>query len=61
MLAYGTGMQISEVTALKVWQIDSRRMQIIVQQAKGKKDRMTPFKSCIAGYVTGLFYCLQTR
>ena len=42
MLAYGTGMRISEVTALKVWQIDSRRMQIIVQQAKGKKDRMTP-------------------
>jgi site-specific recombinase XerD len=42
MLAYSTGMRISEVTALKVWQIDSRRMQIIVQQAKGKKDRMTP-------------------
>ncbi len=42
MLAYSTGMRISEVTALKVWQIDSKRMQIIVEQAKGKKDRMTP-------------------
>jgi integrase/recombinase XerD len=42
MLAYSTGMRISEVTTLKVWQIDSKRMQIIVEQAKGKKDRMTP-------------------
>jgi integrase/recombinase XerD len=41
MLAYGTGMRVSEVTHLKVWQIDSKRMQVIVQQAKGKKDRIT--------------------
>jgi len=41
MLAYGTGMRVSEVTALKVWQIDSKRMQIIIEQAKGKKDRVT--------------------
>ncbi len=41
MLAYSTGMRVSEVTRLKVWQIDSKRMQILVQQAKGKKDRVT--------------------
>lgn len=41
MLAYSTGMRVSEVTSLKVWQIDSKRMQIIVKQAKGKKDRIT--------------------
>ncbi len=41
MLTYSTGMRVSEVTCLKVWQIDSERMQIIVQQAKGKKDRVT--------------------
>jgi len=41
MLAYSTGMRVSEVVSLKVWQIDSKRMQIIVQQAKGKKDRIT--------------------
>lgn len=41
MLAYSTGMRVSEVVRLKVWQIDSKRMQIIVQQAKGKKDRIT--------------------
>jgi integrase/recombinase XerD len=42
MLAYSTGMRISEVINLKVWQIDSKRMQIKIEQAKGKKDRMTP-------------------
>jgi integrase/recombinase XerD len=42
MLAYSTGMRVSEVVTLKIWQIDSKRMQIIVEQAKGKKDRMTP-------------------
>jgi len=41
MLAYGTGMRVSEVTHLKVWQVDSKRMQVIIQQAKGKKDRIT--------------------
>lgn len=42
MLAYSTGMRVSEVINLKVWQIDSKRMQIKIEQAKGKKDRMTP-------------------
>jgi integrase/recombinase XerD len=42
MLAYSTGMRVSEVTLLKVWQIDSKRMQIKIQQAKGKKDRTIP-------------------
>ncbi len=41
MLAYATGMRVSEVTALKIWQIDSKRMQIIIERAKGKKDRIT--------------------
>lgn len=40
MLAYSTGMRVSEVTRLKVMHIDSKRMQITVQLAKGKKDRI---------------------
>jgi integrase/recombinase XerD len=42
MLAYSAGLRVSEVVAIKVWHIDSKRMQILVQQAKGKKDRITP-------------------
>ncbi len=38
-LAYGTGLRASEVTSLKVTDIDSDRMVIRVEQGKGRKDR----------------------
>jgi len=37
--AYSAGLRVSEVTALKLSDIDSDRMQIFVENAKGKKDR----------------------
>ncbi|WP_240410163.1 tyrosine-type recombinase/integrase [Flavisolibacter nicotianae] len=37
--AYSAGLRVSEVVALKLKHIDSDRMQIRVEQAKGKKDR----------------------
>lgn len=41
MLTYSAGLRISEVLNLKIKDIDSKRMQIRVIQAKGKKDRYT--------------------
>ncbi len=38
-LAYGTGLRVSEVVALKVGDIDSERMTLRVEQGKGSKDR----------------------
>ena len=38
-LCYGMGLRVSEVVALKIAHIDSKRMQVLVSQAKGKKDR----------------------
>lgn len=38
-LAYGTGLRASEVSALKVGDIDSERMTLRVEQGKGRKDR----------------------
>ncbi len=38
-VAYGAGLRVSEVVALKVSDIDSQRMLLRVEQGKGKKDR----------------------
>lgn len=38
-LAYGTGLRVGEVVALRIGDIDSKRMTLRVQQGKGSKDR----------------------
>ena len=38
-VAYGAGLRVSEVVALKVGDIDSKRMVIRIEQGKGRKDR----------------------
>ena len=43
MTCYGAGLRISEAVALKVNDLDSKRMLIRVEQGKGKKDRYTMF------------------
>jgi len=41
MLGYSCGMRVSEVAELKVVNIDTERMVIIIDQGKGRKDRIT--------------------
>lgn len=41
-LAFSTGMRVSEVCNLKIEDIDSKRMIIMIRQAKGRKDRIVP-------------------
>ena len=41
MVIYSAGLRISELTNLKIKDIDSERKQIRVEQGKGKKDRYT--------------------
>jgi integrase/recombinase XerD len=38
--AYGAGLRVSEVVALKVGDIDSERMLLRVERGKGRKDRL---------------------
>lgn len=40
MLAYSAGLRVSEVVRIKTKDIDSKRMCILIKQAKGKKDRI---------------------
>ena len=37
--AYSAGLRVSEIVNLKISHIDSKRMQIFIGRAKGKKDR----------------------
>lgn len=41
ILLYSTGMRLSELSALKIADIDSKQMRIKVLQGKGAKDRYT--------------------
>lgn len=38
-LCYGMGLRVSEITNLKITDIDSENMQVFIERAKGKKDR----------------------
>lgn len=39
LTTYSAGLRVSEVVNLKIADIDSKRMQIFIERAKGKKDR----------------------
>ncbi|MFN8713099.1 MAG: tyrosine-type recombinase/integrase [Bacteroidota bacterium] len=38
-LCYGMGLRVSEIVKLKLTDIDSKRMQVLIENAKGKSDR----------------------
>jgi site-specific recombinase XerD len=38
-LCYGMGLRVSELIELKITDVDSKRMQVHIRNAKGKKDR----------------------
>ena len=51
-VAYGAGLRVSEVVALKVSDLDSQRMTLRVEQGKGQRDRyvmLSPQLLCATG------------
>lgn len=47
MLAYSAGLRVSEVVSLKTYEVDSKRMTIIIRAAKGKKDRQVSLSAVL--------------
>jgi site-specific recombinase XerD len=52
MTAYSSGLRISEVAHLRVSDLDSARMTVLVRQGKGKKDRYTILSKMALGTLT---------
>jgi len=46
-MCYGMGLRVSEVINLKISDVDSKRMVVHIQEAKGKKDRYVPLPASI--------------
>ena len=46
-LTYSVGLRVSEITNLKIEDIDSKRMLIHLKNAKGKKDRIVPLSQIV--------------
>jgi site-specific recombinase XerD len=46
-LTYSVGLRVSEITNLKIEDIDSKRMLIHIKNAKGKKDRIVPLSRLV--------------
>lgn len=54
-IAYSVGLRVSEVCNLKISDVDSKRMLILIRQAKGKKDRYVPLSNKILELLRAYF------
>ena len=50
-LAYGSGLRVSEICALRVADIDSKQMRIFIRGSKGNKDRYTILSRQCLGFL----------
>ena len=54
-ILYGCGLRVSEVVVLKIVDIDSSAMRLLVRNAKGKKDRVVPLPKSLLGDLRGYY------
>lgn len=59
--AYSAGLRVSEIAALKLKHIDSDRMQILIENAKGKKDRYVTLSPVLLDVLRGYLKSSKKR
>lgn len=59
--AYSAGLRVSEIVNLKIADIDSKRMQIFVSRAKGKKDRYVNLSPLVLDILRNYIKSYQPR
>lgn len=58
-LVYGMGLRVSEIVNLKISDIDSSRKMVLIESAKGKKDRYVPLPESILDELRK--YCIEYK
>jgi site-specific recombinase XerD len=48
-LCYGMGLRVSEIVNLKVTDLDSGNMQVLIERGKGKQDRYVNLPESVLG------------
>lgn len=61
MLVYGMGLRVSEIVQLEIKDIDSKRMQIHIRGAKGKKDRYVNMPEIVLPYLRTYYKTYQPK
>jgi site-specific recombinase XerD len=59
--AYSAGLRVSEIVNLKIKDIDSKRMQIFIERAKGKKDRYVNLSPVLLDILRNYFTSYKPR
>jgi integrase/recombinase XerD len=54
-LCYGVRLRVSEIVQLKITDIDSKNMQVLAEQSKGKKDRYVNLPNSILEQLRAYF------
>jgi site-specific recombinase XerD len=59
LTCYGSGLRISEAVSLKVCDVDSQRMLLRLEHAKGAKDRYTMLSATLLSFLRAYFRILR--
>ena len=60
-MAYSAGLRVSEVVNMKLRDVDSERMQLFVEKAKGKKDRYVTLSAVLLDVLRNYIKLCKTR